>query len=559
MSIEFQNAIPKSLVAEAPVSTSKTILRKELIEIYPQDTTTYAFGNNDAIKFKVGSNQGFINLKESYVRFKMKVYGSESKNTASYRFERAGLDAMWQRCSAYLLSTGQQLQMYQQYNRWCSIQNAVYADRLGKDVESSNLLRGAMPLASNPLGNPQWELVADGVNTAAETTNAASVFTFKVSPNYLAAVVEINDEVKIDYSTYSTVYGRVIAIDADKANAGAFFTVTLNTTYSTDVASVAANASVYVRKSKNQGIHSDHLPAMGADSAAAISQTYVWKPRMTIMDHVIPGFLLKGGGIEFRFELDDLNKAFIKPNYTGLTFEISEPRFLAMIETPHPDIVEEYISDWKSETGLIYSIPSVRVRRQTSSSTASDSLMSHPGVRSARTVFTTHQLSGLHDSSSDNNGSIPQLSTFVRGYISEFQYRVGSHQFPRRPVVCDSFSREALLQLSMNTRSPALNFTIGEFASHLNYVQSLPAISGDLGDNFILDASKFIMSGDLSRDNTDSGHLTGMDLSIVPLDLVIERESGYAYAGLAGSPMYFHYILHDAYLILSQRQTVTLN
>jgi hypothetical protein len=295
-------------------------------------------------------------------------------------------------------------------------------------------------------------------------------------------------------------------------------------------------------------------------AASATNQTITWKiDHVSLAQHVLPLFLMKGG-IEIRFELEHPSRAIFDnraPSTTGaaVTYAIASPRMMAMMVTPHGDIVDEYVRQWKGE-GLLYSIPSVRSKRVTSVTDASgDVIQMHFGVRQGRKVYLVQQDSALSDGTGALTSASQSLSLFVRGLVSEYQVKVGSQEYPLRPVNVDVDAAEAFEQLKITAMNREMRLSANEY-------RSINTVYTDTSDNTVAAESlHFIIGIDLSRDNGPNSNLTGTDLSVVPLDFDYDRSAAYDSPSnnLPGTPIWYAFCEHDSYLLLSESQVAVMN
>lgn len=65
--VDVQNTLPLGYTIPPLISTSKSVLRKTLVSIQPNNTGTYSFANSK-IQFNIGNNTSFLVGPESYVR-----------------------------------------------------------------------------------------------------------------------------------------------------------------------------------------------------------------------------------------------------------------------------------------------------------------------------------------------------------------------------------------------------------------------------------------------------------------------------------------------------------
>jgi hypothetical protein len=272
------------------------------------------------------------------------------------------------------------------------------------------------------------------------------------------------------------------------------------------------------------------------------------------------------GGIEIRFELERGERAFHSwgldvedISASLMNYTLTTPRFMAMMVQPHTDIIDEYVAQWKSSEGLLYSIPSVRTRRYTGGNDSSVSIQQQVGVRSARKVYTIQQDNLIAESNEALGQSQQSISLCHRGNVTGWQYKVGSHEYPNREVKCDDESLECLEQLKLVSGSQHFRFSPGDWYSPAAGTGARNQFKV-LADTVASDAKFWVMAADLSRDNGFDSNLTGVDLSIVPLDLTITRDAVWrTQTAFTGSVIYWMFVEHDSFLKLQVDQLSVFN
>ena len=285
-----------------------------------------------------------------------------------------------------------------------------------------------------------------------------------------------------------------------------------------------------------------------ANSVTSKTSQFVMDFRCSLLNHTLPLFLMKGG-IEIIFELDSASSAF-QCGVEG-SYKIVSPRIMGSFVTPHPDIVDSFASQWKSEQGLVYRIPSFRVRRLfEASDIGNNAINTQVGVRSAQRVywgFMPQILDELYSVSKDY---------WVQGNLSKFQLRVGSHEFPMRDVeISEERWQEAMYQTMVN-------------AEVMGNDVRLKPMKVALSKNNT--PTEWIYCVDLRRAKGKEDALCGVDLSIVPLDFIFSRNKPFNQK-LDGTPQQwaienpnslsvcYVFVEHDAYFKLSAAQlSVTL-
>jgi hypothetical protein len=568
MSVNFQNAIPQEMVIRQPVSTSKSILRKNLMELLPEDNSVHSAGSNEIIRFTVSSNSDFLLGPESYFRFRLRrtlPADTTQDTTASATgasLDVGGIHSAIKSFEVRSLSTGTQIFRMDHYNRYYAMKSnimqspeevaymgSVYGDSLGREKYV------------DPNNSGAWKAVT--ITTATVALATSGVLTLGTAGR-ARSEVQVGDLVSLRleaaYTTSTYTVGRVTAITSDES-------ITLD-----------PSPEVAIAADKIQSVHvlkrGEHIPARCwsvATRAAAgtagndVDRFLEFRPFASILDQNLPLFLMRGG-IEILFELDQahrvLNSGLDVEDVASASmgYQITQPRFMAMMATPHPDIVDQYVQQWKSEAGIIFSIPGVKTRRVTGqTSETNTNLQMHFGVRSGRKIYTVLQDSNIAEADNDIAKSEDSISLALRADISKFQYKVGSHNYPNRPVDAGSnalsvYSTEALEHLRLVSGSKNFRFNPNDWYG-VNNIKLSGTVVVPAESRF------FVMCADLSRDNGPNSNLTGSDLSVVPVDLELERVSGNSYSdlGYTGTPVYYNFVEHDSFLKLSSQQLSVMN
>lgn len=560
MSVEFQNAVPDAFTLPQNVSTSKAILRKTLVEIVPTEQTTYAPGGNNILRFNVSDNMSFLSGPESYFRFNLKRADAVSAYDTRASLEEGGVNALFRSIEVRSLASGILLQRYEHYNRYYAMKSNVMEskeqvnNRGGYDGDFASPINSSVHQASQ-----EGEWLSLSGSAAAATVSTAGVVALLGANGRATHELDLGDEVMLNALDASATHGyyQVVGYVSDITD-DETFTITPGI----NAALVATEVeSIYYKKRRIE--EPSRQQAVASRSTARVM---VFRPDVSILDLQLPLFLMKGG-VEIRFELEVGARALVSglsPESSSATpdYEITNPRMMAMMITPHPDVVSEYTRTWKGE-GLLYALPSVRTRRVTGNAADTDiSLQSAIGVRSARRVYTVVQDSVIAEGNAGLAWASPSLSLALRDNITSYQYRVGSHEFPHREITCDDVSREALKQLELVSGSKQHRFDFQDWRSYADNKINLAANTtrADM-------SKKWYMAADLSRDQGLKGALSGTDLSIVPLDIVLERSAAHSATSsnslnsgaFTGNPIFFHFVEHDAFLKISAAEMSVSN
>ena len=561
-STDFENAVPSGMMIDQPVSTSKAIIRKQLVEILPQNQNSFVYGDNDIMKFNISSNRDFLSGKESYLR--MDLYTSavaDSRHRAA--LDVGGVHSLFKSIEVRSLASGILIQRYNDYNRYQAVYRML--NQTEAEVNQCGYIEGDSVHdrvgANNVLSNSHWRditLMAPAI-AAVTISNLGAVAVIAAAHAYVSE----GDWVQFEYARSGTDHQYYQAQVVEVAVGGTIIYLSPPP----PLAIIATELEGKIYKLERHGVPARCAALQGASSTSAVRVCMT--PLLSFLQHDIPLFLMKGG-FEISFELDAGYRAICSNNTitqsaTAQSYTIANPRFMGMMVTPHPDIVQEYVTQWKQPSGLVYSIPSVKTRVVQRSQMFNDVIQVNIGVRSGRRVLTIQQPKNIALTDSTLCRASKSLSTWVRGYISKFQYKIGSHEFPNRDVICDEYSMEAYQHLCSMYGNKSMRLNPQEWSSR-NEIPISDTVSR------VHESTKFIMAADLSRDNGAGGGLTGSDLSIVPLDLEFERRLNFDAAwshnddvtGTVGGALdttvvYYIFVEHDAYLRLSSEQVVVMN
>lgn len=525
--ITFDVAIPQAFKMPHLASTSKAIPGKVLQEFLPESQTSYSYGGTNRIHFRIASHHALLDFTESYFRFK--VYRSVAGNDANVALDEGGVHALFKSITVREAATGTTLQIAEHYNRKYALDRAIYQS--AESIQDCGWVYG--------------DSVQGYTAPTLYQPNAAVTTFYDTSEGQVNAT-----GVSFANSTSAEVGDLLVIIEAQATVlVSPILQVTSNTTLLVEknllVADFAStvNTRFYIIKNRQDYTGEGARSLVVKNALEANAKIVEFRPNMSIFNQSLPLFLLNGG-IEVIFELDNPAVVLQHKITTADTITVADPRFMGMMLTPHPDIVTEITNQWRTEDGIVIPIPSYRVIRATRSNALdNDNLQLHPGVRSCNEVFVTVTDSTLAEGTDAVTRNAYSLSTFLRSNITSFQGRVGSEEYPRREVVCDTYSTEAFQQLKSIAQSQKFSFPDSAWYS-INPIAN--------GTTWLCnDSTKFIMGMDLSRDNGPGSYLTGKDVASVPFEFELKRSSTYSATGLPGSPLYFFWFQYDAFLSLS--------
>lgn len=533
------------------------------MEILPVGSADYSSGQNATIAFQISSNSDILCGAESYFRFDFRnttdstvLQPATEYLEPSMAFDVGGINSLFKSIEVRSLGSGITLQRYDDYNCYNALASLIYDTE--QDVMEAHVAGDDV--------DPSESRFSRSVALSTAAWTAATGTLTGVGCKFLQENL-VGKFIQVSVATYSWT-GQVSAVTSDTV-------LVMTGGPQADVA--AANADMIVMSVSNAvGVHNWRRWFHSFISGNG-THVVIFKPRVSILQHNLPLFLMKGG-IEIIFELADGGRGIqiLEPSNLAtdsaktIAYTISRPRFFAQMITPHPDIIDEYIRQWKSPTGLVYSIPSVRSRQISGAITEGSggtALNYSVGVRSARRAYLVVRPSTLAAGAAGSpvGNRANSVSAFPRTKIRSFQAKIGSHEYPNRAVQTLSgntvqaaeFS-EAWKQLMMVAGPSRGNRRLKyhQFTSSGNNYYMVANTSEDA--TVFQDSRHFIMAFDFSRDKGLNGDLTGADLSIVPLAVDLNRTAA-ATEYTTATFLYQLFVEHDSFLKISSEQMSVMN
>lgn len=543
--INVENIVPEAFQIPPVVTGSKSLLRTNYVQYNPEVEAVHSFTGINTIRFNVSSTSDFLVGPECFWQLQIKNVNS---NNFDHTFDIGGIHSCIRHITVRNLGTGFPIQRIRHYNRWYCLMSSIYHTQ---DYVHKNLWAQGQGLNSYDRGTDegcQWEslLITNyaGGGGALTVSSAANLYVGQ-------PIIILDDQGNLQparvFSNTYPVGNDILLDDYGIYNPGLAF------------------GSILFKRDMAANPGSMFLP---------FNKDYVkmsLKPALSFLHYTIPTPLFKAG-IQFEFEFESPDIAFHNSDGTvAPTIEYSNFVFHAKMVTPHQAVLQDYFDKWKSPQGIVYPIPSVETRRIADGATATDStIQTNLGVRSARRLLMVIQDSLISETSGTQlSRRSHSLSTFLRDHITSFQVQVGSHLYPLREVQCDIDSTEAF-QYLLNT----CNMNDKPIGINPNDWRSTNTLAvNDAGSPHRYMSKRFIMAVDLSRGNGDTGMLTGLDLSVVPVNIRLTRNLSHqdqnyinydgdtaadAGIGLAGTPILFIFCPHDALLVLSKSQNVVM-
>jgi len=606
--IDIPNVVPSVFMIEDPTTTSKSILRKQELEFLPHQLGKFNYDTDRLMRFTLSSNTDVLIGPESFFRFKLNLINVD-QDYAGISLEDGGVHNLFRSVEIRALSSGMLIQRYDHYNKYAALYTnlndskdyvrnlgAMYLDELNCDKTNNDYswrpLRGGLIQSSAADGTSETMTVqAFAVGTFAPVTGMGGNYGMVFAK--AAGFIKANNVRVGDVLFNPTANPIVLALGISIAANGSLVVHNVMVDKGIVVLSGGTNGAVaaadaivdgtlapLIFLNEQQCLDQGTMTASQVQGYQSVSPQDMWnydgtseihfKPFCSIFQHNLPLFLFRGG-IEIIFELEDPKIALYSRSrlasfkdtarvpavaYTASpNYEIESARFMGSMVTPHPDIVTEYVNQWKTNRGLIYRIPSFEVRRVSRVKSAEENLNMHFGVRSALRGF----LLQLDASDDTANYARRSNTSWLKMELKNYQFKVGSHEFPHRDidVSTDTFSVYKHLALANHANSAMQRLDYAAFGGHGFSQSNGQNLSGGLWE-----ANKFILPVDFTRmQGYAENGLTGIDLSIVPLETKLTRTQ--VPVGSNNDPAtfinYYMIIEYDAYLKVSSSQMNVLS
>lgn len=525
MSLRVDNVKPAMFSVASAVSSSKYIQKKDLIEMYFEDQGTFTPTRN-IMRINITSPQAFLSCPESFFRWTVKFTGDASIPTS---LDEGGLFALIRRIRVIQKSPTLVIQDLDHFNYWYALQSNLKHPRNEVDQQHGMFYDALTPFnKSLPHEGGGYDVLsgsAFSVNSSGVLTATSSDFISQLRQGDLL-LMKTSETVTGPES--SGLYTSVVTAVADSGTA----TIVPAPSDPIDF------SAIYV-------VHNGFQVSPRAAACDGNTFDCVFKLPIAIFEQIIP-LPFMHSGIIFEFELAPAIEAFhTRSTYANVVtgvgatpydYEVSEARFFGMMYSLHADIVEGYRAMYNSEVGIIFHLPTYHIIDINDGMSAETSKQVVVGIRSVRKIYMT-QHDSEHITGSSNyalESHTRSLSQYLGDGVTQYQVRVGSTYYPRRPVIVSSSNQNnkaeayhhimmvangnAFMERRLNFQDFSQDKIIGDVDSEGNYV----AVS---------DTDKFIMGIDFAMDpNEVTGVLTGRDLT-QPIDIMISRSASHFYNG----------------------------
>ena len=577
--VEIQNALPPEYIREPVITGAKSVLRKTTHVYNPIEPGSYTSRDGKRIRFLISSTSDILIGKESYFEFKLTITaGGVNALIHDYCFEELGIEAFIRRLDVRAAAQGSLIEDADQYNRYNILMSNLHDTPIKIEslcAASGDSLHPYIGQCKDSLGvrDNQRQYGGVGANTfLADAATGRIVYTGVPQANGALGGNHLQPGHKIILSPRDGAAG-----DVSVSNVVA---VTSNPLVRTELI-VTPPPAAGATETSHKMVITDYSPAArNCTPQGTQSKTYTFRLRSEILKKNLPLPLLSAG-LLIEMELEDANIALHKitsvNSGTDITFAITEPRFYAVLSTPSPSILEDFIMHFRSEHGLNYHMLQYRYKRLVDTTGAGTfTSQVNIGPRSVRKIYITAVPSSISEGRGAPQRRCASLSTYINSHIDTYQAYIGSKQVPLREVDCGMQPVRAYMHLQNVAEKQLSPF---RFPQHHFWPRN-EVIVYEGADATAVDelqhenaAKKFIMGFDLSRVSGPAGVLSGDDLSVVTFDVRFTRyadnsatlttDSKTGVTQMHGRPMpnnvVFHlYAIHDAFLRISS-SNITLS
>lgn len=551
--LNFPPAEPEMFFMETPMSTSKSVLRKELVRVPAVGNTTFTPTADSIITFRIASNHAVMVGSESYIQLTLVCKTDEEKEEALGQ-ERAlaapGVHSLFKNIDVRGLGSSATFQRIEDYNRYCAIKFATRPKAFSDSYES--FVAGIQAFPHERYAGP-FSMVWQGTaNVSSSLTTGVVTF----SDITFDGIICEGDIIAI-YESGTAQRGVGVVYQINNASEFVWTCGTLNLPGATEV-------GMWVYRANSERSHIAH-------EAHSNATTYTVRLELDFLKQNIPLMLLKNG-MEVRIELESADKVLVDligaNRTTAYYYKVTNPEYHCMLATPHPEQVRKFMNAYKTPRGFVLSYTGVVTQIRAGDTSNSDRFQTNVGVRAAKRVFLVQYDSKMAIETGTHLRQVDSLSTFLRGNLSSYQFLIGSERYPLLPVVANadnshaeviSHLRQTLYEAyniynerdQWNYEIPCLyNMVTTPLASW--QARGVPQSFALGGTNPINDATRFVIGQTFSRDSGPDNHLAGVDISNIPLTVEINRSAAWGTnTNLQGTPYYFIVVEHDAYVTIS--------
>jgi len=533
--VKVKHVVPDYLKTYTVRSGSQAILSKKMQPLQPQEQTTYSPDTNVTTTFALSSNSALFLGQESYFTCRV-IFKAENASTGDYSevtLGRGGFHNLLLSSEIRVLNDGAMVEKVDRYHRTQNIlglfyESADYIDQYGHLYLDHNQLKSERII-------PIQTLVISGGAGVIESVNGNTNYT-----DYL------NDEnISVFFIVPVGQYTRLCTYDHTNNS------LLVNATGVDLADGTYVGAKISVR---------DMRQTIRWEGAESEPIEVCFQLKSHFLNQTLPLPLMKSG-LEVILNWQQAKFAYAAnctdTNITTFSYEIEVPRLQCMLAIPHPDIIQMYAEQWKSPDGIIFHIPQYHCRPYTSSSSGgeSETFTIQPGVRAANKVFIAI--------TNQNEAQSQEAQKDIYNYtnIQSLQLRVGTEEFPHKQLYFGVSASQApyrwkdVFMQTMMAAGVPMNARV-----RLNFESWAPTMHTD--------GSETVFCISLTRLKPGEGddELAGVDLQVVPLEIIIQRFHAFGYSLTGASagneftysgeaPYYFIVIEHDTYFKYQEQET----
>ena len=594
--LQILPSIPNEFSPSVPTSSSDFVVSRRMREYVSDGQTDYTYDGNNVIKFTLNSADAFLDGRNSWLQFKLwsEITANGETDTDNERLARfldsGGAHALFSRLRISL-SNGTIISDYDYAQLYAMIRQHTMSFQHLEYQEANSSYDGAAADVYNYCGIASvkkhnqnlygTEPDVDDITIAATAVSAAQqtgyLLTLAAIPAGLQGQVELGDEIQLVSNNSlndvaSIIYGKVIQIPS-----AASFVIEVNP--STDAANTLSPITSTNLTTLVKVYRGDRSPryrgAQGTSDATGIlckvklfsdffnNVKYLPLPflrNLTIeltlaRPHHCISFLRKGGNPAAAPGEAGVGDAF------AMKMHVSNPVIVANLVTPSESLMNAYVDQYNSEQGIMLHWIDYQSNRISRNNRAqNDTLIIPSNCHSALAVLVAQKLAESQTANVDSFAN-DTTGNNVKGYISTYQFQIGSEYFPfSRPVDCGGGVDGDANNI---TNGNAWNYVLQALDSHgakyecssivPNEYYAVNTLYRPKGGAISDESLRFVMAARLDRD----GNYTGIDTSNNDIQLNLTRHTALvaAYDGY-----YYHaFIVHNRLMRISKASSIVFS
>ncbi len=549
---------PLSTILKPLVSSSRYMVRARQQEMLPLQQTSFTPTTNTVIEFQIASADSFIDWASSYIRLQLSNFTLLNNGALDVNatMSEAGVHSLFRRVSLRS-ATGAMICEQLNYNILAPMLSSALQSR--EQVRSVGMIYGDSPSpwyefddkASksgwHPIGVAQTTV---GISSSTVTMAAATalepgdwILLTNSGANYLSALVQV------DTVTSSTVFVAVVAppsyigtsnvqwdgniIKAPQAYHSSRLITAQDYGGTAGTTRVATASADFDAKPYHayQGIGAVSIMNPAASSSQGI--TLCFSPWLEYFrrGEWDPVFLVQGGFI-LSLELEtqparciQTCSQVVSTGFSGATFTISNPRFIAKMIQPTEKLRDQYINLFKGP-GLFYSFRNYAHYATNDSLATNVTQQISVGKRGVNHVLcaiqSTPEMTVSSGTVTDAQGStytVDSLATRLSAGLQRYYFTALSLNYPLDNFIrmeYDYYNSEPLLQL---------DYALSQYGSVLANHRFLPYewMSVNNVSGITQESKRLILAANFAKDDSP---FTGVDLSQSPLQINLQFSIG---------------------------------